>query len=60
MQVKLQLGKDQYKHRLLPLLRQYRQDKDTCHLTSGAPARTVPKLAFMAVVRRRITISVAT
>lgn len=36
-QVKEQLGKDQYKHRLLPLLRQYRQTKDASHFTSGMP-----------------------
>ena len=46
LQVKEQLGKEQYKHRLLPLLRQFRQDKDGSQLTLGMHVRSTSRCAF--------------
>ena len=46
LQVKEHLGKEQYKHRLLPLLRQFRQNKDGSQFTLGMdlPPHFQPRL----------------
>lgn len=42
LQVKEHLGKEQYKHRLLPLLRRFRQDKDGSQFTLGMLKASLP------------------